>query len=147
MTLGIAWGVVVGVVGVGLWLPGQLVAMAREEPGAEQTITGEVVDLACYLGHGEQGPEHRQCAQHCIASGLPVGIKAGEVVYLAVGGEHGPANATLASLAAKQVTVEGTVTERDGIHLLAVKKVTVRGEGLPKAGPAPSGGAQDARGG
>lgn len=91
---------------------------------ATQTITGEVVDLACYLGHGGAGAGHRECAQKCINSGLPVGIKSGDTLYLAIGREHGTANAVLGPLASKQVTVEGTVTERDGVHLIAVNKVT-----------------------
>ncbi len=91
-----------------------------------QTVTGEVVDLACYLGHGEKGASHRDCAEKCITSGLPVGIKTADALYLVIGGEHGPANQTLASLAAKQVEAEGTVTERDGVRLLALKKVTVQ---------------------
>lgn len=113
-----------GVIGMaGLVLSAAFV-WAHEGAGA-QTITGEVVDLACYLGHGERGPGHAECARKCIASGLPVGIQAGDTVYLAVGSEHGTANATLAPLAAKQVTVEGTVSEKDGVHLIAIKKVTV----------------------
>ncbi len=100
-------------------------AVSMENQGSAQTITGEVVDLACYLGHGELGPGHRDCAQKCIASGLPVGIKSKDELYLVVGTEHNPANKTLASLAAKKVTAEGTVTEKDGMHLIAVKKVTV----------------------
>ncbi len=100
-------------------------AYAHEEAAGSQTIQGEVVDLACYVGHGAQGAAHAECAQKCIASGLPVGIKSGKTVYLAVDGEHGSANATLAPLAGKSVVVEGTVTERDELHLIAIKKVTV----------------------
>lgn len=99
--------------------------MAGQGEGSAQKVTGEVVDLACYLSEGAMGPGHRECAQKCIASGLPVGIKSGDQIYLAMGSEHGPANQTLAPLAAKNVTAEGTVTERDGVHLLAIKKVTV----------------------
>lgn len=98
----------------------------HEHAAAPQTVTGEVVDLACYLGHGERGAGHRECAQKCIASGLPVGIKSEKGLYLVVGSEHGTANQQLASLAAKTVTAEGTVTERDGVRLLALKKVTVK---------------------
>ena len=94
--------------------------------GAVQSVTGEVVDLACYLGHGAGGPEHRDCAEKCIGSGLPVGIKTADALYLVIGSDHGPANSQLASLAAKTVVAEGTVTERDGVHLLALKKVTVK---------------------
>lgn len=99
----------------------------HEHGGAAlQKVTGEVVDLACYLGHGATGAGHRDCARKCIASGLPVGIKSGETVYLAVGKEHSPANPQLASLAAEQVTAEGEVSERDGVHLIAIEKVTVK---------------------
>ena len=103
------------------------VAMAHEgDEGPSQTVTGEVVDLACYLNEGASGPGHRECAQKCISSGLPVGIKSGDTVYLAISGEHGPANTALAPLAAKQVVAEGAVSERNGIHLIAIKKVTVK---------------------
>lgn len=100
--------------------------LAHEGEVHTQSITGEVVDLACYLGHGESGAGHRECARKCIASGLPVGIKAGDTVYLAVGAEHGTANAALAALAADEVTVEGEVSQRDGIHLVAIQKVTAK---------------------
>ncbi len=96
-------------------------------PGVVQKVTGEVVDLACYLGSGgkEMGPGHRECAQKCIASGLPVGIKTADGLYLVVSSEHQPVNKELAPLAAKKVVAEGTVSESDGVHLLAIRKVTV----------------------
>ncbi len=98
----------------------------QEHGGATQVVTGEVVDLACYLGEGARGAGHRECAEKCITSGLPVGIKTADRLYLVIGGEHGPANKALASLAAKTVEAEGKVTERDGVHLLALQKVTVK---------------------
>ncbi len=110
LVLGFAWGI----------------AGAHQESDSVQTITGEVVDLACYLDHGASGAPHQDCAQKCISMGLPVGIKSGDHLYLAVTSDHNPANKTLASLAGKQVTAEGTVSERDGVHLLAIKKVTVK---------------------
>jgi len=60
----------------------------------------------------------------CVSVCLCV-CRAEDRLYLVMGGEHGPANGILAPLAAKNVTAEGIVTERDGILLLAVKKVTV----------------------
>ena len=96
------------------------------ETGGVRQVTGEVVDLACYLGHGALGEKHRDCAQKCISSGLPVGIKTAEGLYLAVGSDHEPANKALAPLAGKTVTAEGEVTEKDGVHLIAIKKVTVK---------------------
>ena len=120
------WIVVMGIIG---WMFCSVSAFAHEEHeamGGTQTVTGEVVDLACYLGHGASGAAHQECAQKCIASGLPVGIKSGNQLYLVMASDHTPANKTLAPLAAKTVVAEGEVSERDGVHLLALKKVTVK---------------------
>jgi len=57
---------------------------AQQQP-TEQTLTGEVVDVFCYLSHGEKGlgKDHAGCAKKCIKSGLPVAIKVGDQLYLA----------------------------------------------------------------
>ena len=88
-------------------------------------LTGEVVDVTCYLTHPESGigPKHADCARKCIEGGLPVAIKVGGQLYLAVGGDHQPANKTLAAHAGRQVTVTGNVTERDGQHLITISNV------------------------
>ncbi|MBI2175083.1 MAG: hypothetical protein HYU33_07805, partial [Candidatus Omnitrophica bacterium] len=51
----------------------------------EETLTGEVMDVFCYLSHKEQGQgkDHASCAKKCIQSGLPVAIKVGNQLYLA----------------------------------------------------------------
>ena len=103
-------------------------AIAYDEPataGGEQTLTGEVIDVMCYLSHGQEGrgKGHAECAQQCIKSGLPVAIKVGEQLYLASMADHKPANATLAGLAGQQVKVTGMVMERDGQHLIAISSV------------------------
>jgi hypothetical protein len=86
--------------------------------GGQVTVTGEVLDMACYLDHGAQGAKHADCAQTCISSGLPVGIKSTDgKVYLLIG-EHKPANEKLAQYAAKTITVKGKLATRDGINLL-----------------------------
>lgn len=82
------------------------------------TVTGEVLDMACYLDHGAHGEGHAACAQKCIASGLPVGIKTADgKTYLLIG-EHKPLNDVLAPLAAKTVTVKGKLVTRDGISMI-----------------------------
>ena len=83
-----------------------------------QTITGEVVDLMCYLDHGAKGDKHAACAKKCIESGGPVGIlTADNQVYLVIG-DHKPLNEKLAPLAAKTITVKGKLASRDGLNLL-----------------------------
>ena len=96
-----------------------------EAAAQEQTLTGEVVDVFCYLSHGEEGlgAKHAGCAKKCIKGGLPVAIKVGDQLYLASMADHTAANERLGDLAAKQVTVRGQVMERDGQHLIAISSI------------------------
>lgn len=93
--------------------------------GSERTITGEVVDVVCYLSHGKEGlgKAHASCGKKCISSGLPVAIRSGDQLYLASMKDHTPANATLADFAGELVTVRGTVRERDGQHVIEIADV------------------------
>ena len=87
--------------------------------GTEVTVKGEVLDMACYLDHGAKGDKHAQCAQTCIESGLPVGIKGEDgKTYLLIG-DHKPLNKQLAEHAGKTITVKGKLANRDGINMIA----------------------------
>ncbi len=91
---------------------------AAPKPSSEVTVSGEVLDMACYLDHGANGDKHAGCAEKCISSGLPVGLKGMDgKTYLLIG-EHMPANDVLAKLAAQTITVKGKLVTRDGINLL-----------------------------
>jgi hypothetical protein len=91
----------------------------------EQTLTGEVVDVFCYLSHPKDGigKGHASCAKKCIKGGLPVAIRVGEQLYLATMTDHNPANEQLAEFAGQQVTVRGKVMELEGQRLIAVSQV------------------------
>lgn len=93
-------------------------AHAATKTSSEVTVTGEVLDMACYLDHGAQGAKHADCAKKCITNGLPVGLKGSDgKTYLLIG-DHMPANDDLAKHAAQTITVKGKLVERDGINLL-----------------------------
>jgi hypothetical protein len=86
--------------------------------GDTKKITGEVVDMACYIDHNATGEKHADCAKKCITSNLPVGLKTDDgKIYLLIG-EHKPLNAELARYAAKKITVEGKVASRDGVNMI-----------------------------
>jgi hypothetical protein len=89
------------------------------------TKTGEVVDLACYLDHGASGEAHSACAQKCISSGLPVGLKTADGTYLLVGA-HKPMNKEIEALAAQTITVKGKVVEKDGIKMIENAEVVTK---------------------
>jgi len=96
-----------------------LLVRADDQAAASTTVTGEVLDMACYTDHGAHGEGHAACAQKCISSGLPVGIKsdADGKVYLVIG-DHKPLNSDLAPYGGKTVTLKGKAVTRDGINLL-----------------------------
>jgi hypothetical protein len=86
--------------------------------GETKRVTGEVIDMACYIDHNATGEKHAACAKKCITSGLPVGLKADDgKTYLLIG-EHKPLNGELAQYAAKKIAVEGKVTSRDGVNMI-----------------------------
>jgi hypothetical protein len=93
------------------------------------SVTGEVIDMACYFDVGASGPGHAECAKMCIASGLPVGLKARDgTIYVLIGKQlppspqpaamHESLNAQMAQYAAKIVTVSGIVVSKKGMNVI-----------------------------
>jgi hypothetical protein len=87
------------------------------DAGAEKEVTGEIVDLMCYVDHNATGDKHSKCAATCIKGGGPVGVATAGKVYLVVG-EHKPINEQLAEYAGKTITLKGKVAERNGMTML-----------------------------
>src|SRR5574341_1558654 len=44
------------------------------DSGTPKSLTGEVVDTGCYLGHAARGAKHVSCATKCIMGGMPMGL-------------------------------------------------------------------------
>ncbi|HEY2568037.1 MAG TPA: hypothetical protein VGI25_01825 [Candidatus Udaeobacter sp.] len=98
-------------------------AMAQEHQHASDTtaskeVTGEVVDMMCYVDHNAVGEKHGQsCGAMCIKNGGPVGIVSDGKAFLVVG-EHKPINDELAEYCGKSVTLKGKLAERGGIAMI-----------------------------
>ena len=99
-------------------LVGLLTPVSVMRAAAAQSVTGEVVDLMCYLDHGAKGDVHASCAQKCIGSGGPVGLLTKDNQLYLIIGQHKAINAQLAPLAAKTITVSGKVVERNGVRMI-----------------------------
>lgn len=93
------------------------------------TVTGEVIDVACYFDDGAHGPGHAACARRCIESGLPVGLRAKDgKVYVLIGEQippgpqpgpkHQSFNEQMAPYAATAVTVSGTLVSKEGVNVI-----------------------------
>jgi hypothetical protein len=88
------------------------------DTAASKEVTGEVVDMMCYVDHNAVGEKHGQsCGAKCIKSGGPVGIVSEGKAYLVVG-EHKPINDHLAEYCGKNITVKGKLAERGGIAMI-----------------------------
>jgi len=95
-----------------------VLSRAADDAAAQtQTVTGEVVDMMCYLDHGAKGEKHKGCAEKCIKSGGPVGLLSGDTLYLVIG-DHKPINDELSEKAAQTVTLKGKVVERNGVKMI-----------------------------
>ena len=101
------------------------------------TLTGELVDTGCYLGHGASGAKHKECAAKCIASGMPMalltaktGEREGELYLLTPPHGNTDAYAKAKEWAGAQVEITGEVHERNGM-----KSIEVTGS-KPVAAPA-----------
>lgn len=121
-----------GLVLVAGWTLGRITAGLVASPTETRltaSVTGEVIDLACYFDDGGSGPDHAECARMCIASGLPVGLKTKDgTIYVLIGkqappsaqpgAKHESLNAQLAPYAAKIVTIGGTIVSKKGANVI-----------------------------
>jgi hypothetical protein len=88
------------------------------DTAASKEVTGEIVDMMCYVDHNAVGEKHGQsCGAKCVKNGGPVGIVSGDKAYLVVG-EHKPMNDQLAEYCGKTITLKGKMAERGGIAML-----------------------------
>ena len=112
------------------------------ESGKPATVTGEVVDVSCYLQLGKRGEAHIACGSKCIANGQPIGVVDAEGnLYIVMAEEHHPRRdgqvelkTVLGPLLAKTVTLTGMMTEMRGYRALFVQAAELGGTVKPAAG-------------
>ena len=94
--------------------------------GKETTVTGEVVDVSCYLAHGAKGADHQGCAEACIKAGGPVGIlsSTGKLYLSVMPDDHsaGP-SAKLMDYVGKQVKATGMLRTKAGVNGIMITSV------------------------
>jgi hypothetical protein len=87
------------------------------DASATKEVTGEIVDMMCYVDHNAMGAKHATCGEKCIKNGGPVGIVSDGKAYLVVGA-HKPMNDELAPLAGQTVTLKGKMANNGGVTML-----------------------------
>lgn len=89
------------------------------------TVTGEVIDSACYIKSGAKGEAHAECATRCAEAGIPLALhdaESGTILWF-VSTDHGDATEMLKPYAGQQVQVTGIRHERDGAILMELESV------------------------
>ncbi len=63
----------------------------KPQPGKSMTVTGEIIDLSCYLQLGKHGEKHVACGKKCLTAGQPIGLLAKDgSVFMLMEEEHDP---------------------------------------------------------
>lgn len=102
--------------------PAPAPAPAPKAMSAPTSITGEIVDAGCYLGHGERGPKHAECAKQCVAGGMPMCLLTsdGSVYLLTMNHENPDPYNKLKTMVGRKVSVTGPVMMRGGMNAIDV---------------------------
>ena len=101
------------------------IAIAAEEKKAEAkpvTMTGEIMDTDCYLGHGAMGEKHKACGVTCVASGTPMGLLTakGDLYLLMPPHDNKDAYNKAKEWVGDKAEVTGMVFERGGMKAIEV---------------------------
>jgi len=104
------------------------ISVAAHAQQGSSSITGEVLDMSCYMKSGAHGDGHKDCAAGCIKGGSPMGILTSDnKVYLLVENhDKAAAYAEAKKHPGEQVTVTGTVSEKNGINAIIADDVKAK---------------------
>ena len=108
-------------------------APAPKGPKKPIKVTGELLDMGCFISRGLRGELHRECATKCVNSGVPMGVMtADSTVYVLTQNHDRAMDPTsfagspdpyqqLKNMASFEVEVLGLNWERNGVKFLEVK--------------------------
>jgi len=91
------------------------------------TVTGEVLDMNCYMDHGAHGAKHAMCAGTCLKNDGPVGILTadGKVYLIVANHSNEDPYDEVRKHPAENVQVSGTYANRGGVQALIIAAVKV----------------------
>lgn len=94
-------------------------------PSKTVTVTGQVVDLACFLSTGAHGASHKACAKACAKAGGALGIltKDGDVLVSIEPSPGVDPNKLLIEHVEDTVTVTGTEYDAHGVKSIVITSV------------------------
>lgn len=99
--------------------------MKAMQASDEKTISGQVIDVNCYVAMGASGAGHKACAEGCAKAGVQLAILGTDGnVYAAISSKPMDAqNAKLLPFAEGKVKVTGTHRFKNGLHTIEIKTI------------------------
>jgi hypothetical protein len=100
-------------------------APLAQPKGERLTVSGEVVEMWCYLEAGDRGAAKKACATACARAGNPIALvdDRGELYLLAGLKSHQPAQELLLDLMSERVTVTGTLVKNPAAQMIYIDSV------------------------
>lgn len=97
-------------------------AAAKDAP-KDMTMSGEILDMVCYMSSEAHGEKHKACAQSCLKRGNPMGLLTSDGKVILLVEDHGAAKAfeDLKAKGGDIVQVTGPMFERGGLAAMQVK--------------------------
>ncbi|MEX2564744.1 MAG: hypothetical protein WD431_02230 [Cyclobacteriaceae bacterium] len=104
-------------------------AVEKDGDGEEISVSGEVLDLSCFMASGAKGEGHKGCAEKCMSNGMPIGLLGddGKVYLLVEDHKNADPYQSLKNHAADQVAVTGKYFVRNGMPGIVIAKVQAKG--------------------
>ncbi len=92
---------------------------------AVKTVTGEVIDITCYVRHDSKGPEHIKCANVCADMGMPLGILEDETneIYLILPAGHAAPKESVEGFFGQHITAKLMIFRSGGLNSAEVMEI------------------------
>ena len=100
-------------------------APMAQPKGEPVTVTGEVIEMWCFLEAGDRGAAKKACATACAKAGNPIALidDKGELYVLAGLKSHQPAQELLLDKMSERVTVTGVLVKNPKAQMIYIESV------------------------
>ena len=100
-------------------------APMAQPKGERVVVTGEVIEMWCFLEAGDRGAAKKACATACAKAGNPIALidDKGELYVLAGLKSHQPAQELLLDKMSERVTVTGVLVKNPKAQMIYIESV------------------------
>jgi len=108
-----------------------LAVSQEKQTSKEATISGEVIDVACYLSSGARGADHIDCAKACAKAGGALGILTadGKIYVSLLPDDHkNSPNHLLFDHVGHNVDAKGYVRVKGGVNGIMIRSIAMAKE-------------------